>query len=101
MIERVVLVKLKGEFARPERRAQVVAHSVEALRGVPQVKGVSIGVPADDRSAKDWDLCIQVRFDRLEDVESYAVDPRHRAYVDDYLRPKIEVIKAWNFASSR
>ena len=33
----------------------------------------------------------------MEHVEQYIVDPAHRAYVDRYAMPRIEVRKAWNF----
>lgn len=97
MIERVVLIKLKQEFAAPDGRREVASYTREALSGVPGARQVSVGLPADERSEEDWDLCINVRFDSLADVEPYRDHPRHRAYVDEYLRPKLEVLKAWNF----
>jgi hypothetical protein len=33
----------------------------------------------------------------MDDVQQYIVDPAHRAYVDNYANPQIEVRKAWNF----
>ena len=39
----------------------------------------------------------RIKFDSMEDVKAYIVDPDHRTYVDDYATPKIEVRKAWNF----
>jgi hypothetical protein len=41
-----------------------------------------------------------VRFDSLDDVAPYVAHPQHRTYVDEYLRPKLELIKAWNFETS-
>ena len=38
-----------------------------------------------------------VRFNSMEDLEAYVVDPDHRIYVDDYMSERIEVRKAWNF----
>ena len=96
MIERVVLVKLKADYTDPERRREVALHSHEALAAVPGVREVAVGTPADPRAAESWDLAIRVRLDSLEDVATYAADPGHRAYVDNYLKPRMEVIKAWN-----
>ncbi len=97
MIERVVLFKLKDEYANDEARAEIAARSREILGALPGVQALSIGVPADAPSEKSWDLSIIVRFDSLEAIERYRVHPDHRAYVDEYMRPRMEVIKAWNF----
>jgi hypothetical protein len=97
MIDRIVFVKLKEVFANADERSDIVSYSREALSGVPGVLGVSVAVAADERAAADWDLCITVRFDTLDDVALYAGHPDHRAYVDEYLRPKVESLRAWNF----
>lgn len=97
MIHRIVLFKLKEAYANEAGRAAVVAKSREMLPGVPGVVEVVAGVPADERSRRDWDLCLQVRFASLEDVAPYLSHPDHRAYVDDFLADRLEVIKAWNF----
>ncbi len=96
-VTRVVMVKLNGEHQTEARRLEVARHSLEALGKVPGIEGVEVGVPADAGSAAAWDLEILVRFARVEDIEAYRVDPAHRAYVDDYLEPRMAVIKAWNF----
>jgi hypothetical protein len=56
-----------------------------------------VAVAADDKASDSWDLCITVRLSALKDVPSYGAHPAHRAYVDDYLRPRMETLKAWNF----
>jgi hypothetical protein len=33
----------------------------------------------------------------MEDIPPYAAHPEHRAYVDEFLRPKLESIAAYNF----
>jgi hypothetical protein len=33
----------------------------------------------------------------MDDVQRYIDDPDHRAYVDEYAAPRIQVRKAWNF----
>jgi hypothetical protein len=97
MIERIVLFKLKAEHTHDAARREVAAHSREVLASVPGVEEVRVGTPADDAAEKSWDLSVVVRFASLEAVEAYRVHPTHRAYVDDYMRPRMEVVKAWNF----
>lgn len=95
MIDRFVFVRLKKEHA--SEREAIAAHTAETLRALPGVIHVSVGTPADEHAAAAWDLSIVVRFGALADVEPYRVHPAHRRYVDEYLRPRMEVIKAWSF----
>ncbi len=97
MIERYVFIKLKDAHATPTGRAELVEETKAKLPGLPGVLGVTVGTPADEAAEKAWDMSIVVRFAKLEDVEAYRVDPVHRAYVDEFLRPRVETIKAWNF----
>ena len=97
MIERIVLIKLNDEFTAPEVRAEVVAHTRTVLPTVPGIGRVSVAGPADEKAAGSWDLSIIAHFEKLEDVAPYLSHPIHREYVDDYLRPKMACIKAWNF----
>ena len=97
MIERIVLIKLNDDVATPEGRAEVAAHTRTVLPTVPGIGRVSVAVPADERSAGSWDLSIIAHFAKLEDVAPYLAHPIHREYVDDYLKPKMACIKAWNF----
>jgi hypothetical protein len=99
MIERIVLFKLKGEHANDAERRRVAEHSREVLAAIPGVESVSVGVPADPSAEKSWDLSLVVRFASLDAVEPYRVHPAHRRYVDEYMRPRMEVVKAWNFES--
>lgn len=96
-IDRYVFLKLAAEYATPAAREQIAAYTRKALAELPGVQAVRVGVPADDAATASWDLSIVVTFARILDVEVYRVDPRHRAYVDEYLAPRIVVIKAWNF----
>ena len=95
MIERIVLVKL-SEAAVAESRA-VADHSRGVLRSLPGVLAVDVGRPADEPTAANWDLAMVLRFETLDDVEAYRIHPDHRAYVDEFLAPRMKVIKAWNF----
>jgi uncharacterized membrane protein YdbT with pleckstrin-like domain len=98
MIERYIFVKLKEEYATEDGRAEAARHTRAVISELPGVVAVRVGTPSDDRSAKAWDLSIAVRFQSAEDIEPYRVHPDHRAYVDEFLEPRMDVIKAWNFA---
>lgn len=97
MIERTVLVKLRESYAGEAERREIASHSREALSRVPGVTGVTVAVAADEKTSGSWDLVMTVRFAALENVSTYGAHPLHRTYVDDYLRPRMETIKAWNF----
>lgn len=97
MIERYIFVKLDDAHATDEGRAEVVERSRSVIAALPGVAAVVVGTPADDRSAKAWDISIAVRFASAEDIEPYRVHPDHRAFVDEFLKPRMAAIKAWNF----
>ncbi len=97
MIQRVILLKLKQPFSTDAGRKEVEQQTRTVLPSLPGVQSVTVGIPAEAKSLASWDVCITVNFDALEAVESYQVHPDHRAYVDSFLTPRLEVIKAWNF----
>jgi len=97
MIERIVLFKLKEEYCNDAARAAFAERTRTDLSALEGVRSVTVGTPADEASEASWDISIVVRFDSMEDVQRYIVDPAHRAYVDGYAMPRIEVRKAWNF----
>ncbi len=97
MIQRIVMFRLKEEHRNEEARAAFAERTRNDLDALSQTRGVTVGVPADEKTAASWDIVITVLFDSMEDVRAYIVDPAHRAYVDGYATPKIEVRKAWNF----
>jgi hypothetical protein len=95
MIDRIVLVKLTGKAAK--NRQTIADYSLAVLKRIPGVESVHIGQPADSASATEWDLALVLRFETLNAVGEYRHHPDHRAYVDNYLKPRMEAIKAWNF----
>ena len=97
MITRTVLVKLINEWPTPAGRAAVATHSAEALSAIPGVASAEALVPADDASLASWDVMFTVRFDSMAAVEPYRLHPLHTAFLNDYLNPKAEVKKAWNW----
>ncbi len=96
MIARYAFVRL-DERHRGAAALEVAEVAQASLASLPQVRGVQVGVPADDHSAKGWDLSIALTFDTLEALEDVRAHPDYRAYADGYLAPRTHVIKAWNF----
>ncbi|MEW6270729.1 MAG: Dabb family protein [Thermodesulfobacteriota bacterium] len=97
MIDRVVLVKLKKEYANPAARAEIARHALDALRPLPGVVSVTAGGPGDAASEASWDVNITIRFASFPDFERYRAHPDHRRFADEYLAPRSEVRKAWSF----
>ncbi|MGH7894605.1 MAG: Dabb family protein [Candidatus Binatia bacterium] len=98
MIDRIALLKLKAEHADAAGRAAITRRALEALRPIPGVLAVSAGEPADESSAKSWDVVITIRFASLADADAYREHPEHRRFVDEFVAPRCEVRKAWSFA---
>ena len=98
MIERIVLLKLADNHATPDGRLKVARELRERLPTVPGPKSVTVALAADERSVQSWGLSILACFDAINDVEPYLAHPAHRSIVDEYLRPRLACIKAWNFA---
>jgi hypothetical protein len=101
MIERYVFVRLKEEYSTEQGRADVVQRTLDDLRELPGVLGISVGTPADEHAGKGWDISIAVSFEHQDHVKPYLDHPAHRAYVDEFLKPRLKVIKYWNFDVSR
>jgi len=97
MIQRIVLLKLDEEHATDSGRALVAARSREVLTVLPGVVKVDVGIPADASSRESWDISLVLKFESADDLEPFRVHPDHRSYVDDFLKPKLALIKAWNF----
>lgn len=95
-VERYVFMKFHDEWSTPEGRAEVVAKTREVFAKIPQVVEFSAGSPADEVAEAAWDLSIRVRFASYDDYPGYQSDPIHRDYVDNYMKPKVVVAKAWN-----
>jgi len=95
MIQRIVLVKLNDKAVR--NRQVIADYSREVLARIPGLIDVHVGQAADSRSAAAWDLALVLHFESVNDLDSYRFHPDHRAYVDNYLKPRMAAIKAWNF----
>jgi stress responsive alpha/beta barrel protein len=97
MIERYVFFKLQDAYANPAARAEVAERTRQALGALAGVRGVTVGIPADAAAEAAWDVSVVVRFDTLAAADAYRVDPEHERFTVDYLRPRMAVVKAWNF----
>lgn len=95
VIERVVLIKLAPEYAG--QRADVAAATREVLGTAPGVLSLRIGMPADDRTGRECDLSLHLRFADMDAVERYREHEIHRKYVDVFLRPMLDRIRVYNF----
>lgn len=96
MIQRHVYLRLAHTHSGANSVSEVAQRS-RKLAEIPEVKRVQIGMPVDDVSCTAWELCLILDFDSMADIEAYIEHPLHRAYVDEYLKPRLQVIKAWNF----
>ena len=95
MIERYVFLKLKDEHV--QERHDLARRIAEVVTTVPGVVSVRTGTPAEAQSGTAWDVSVAISFAHIDHVEPYKVHPAHRSLVDTELRPKMEVLKAWNF----
>ncbi|HZR80329.1 MAG TPA: Dabb family protein [Candidatus Binatia bacterium] len=97
MVERIALIKLKPEHANAEERARIVERALGELAAIPGVASLTAGTPADAASEASWDVIVTARCASLADLESYRSHPAHRRFVDEFLVPRSDVRKAWNF----
>ncbi len=95
MIERTVLIRLKPEIR--SEASTVATHTQEVLGEAVGVRSVHTAVAADARTQQVWDVMLSLRFESLDAVERYRADPRHRKYLEVYLRPFTESIRAFNW----
>lgn len=95
MVERYVFVRLKEEHAH--ERERVMNEARRALAQIPAVSSFTVGAPADAHAEDAWDVCLRVCFRSIHDAEAYRVHPAHRRFVDEFLKPRLDVVKGWNF----
>jgi len=97
MVERYVFIKLNSEHATAAGRREVIDRTFADLRGVPGLVKLIVGEPADAAAERSWDVSLVAVFDDIADVEPYLAHPDHRRYMDEFLAPRMEILKAWNF----
>ena len=100
MIRRFVFFRFKEAYRGVDAKAEILERTHEVLQTVPGVLDYEVGTPADEKASAAWDLSISVGFETRESLAAYIADPEHRRYVDEFIKPRLEVIKAWNFHPS-
>ncbi len=97
VIERVVLIKLIADHADDATRAVVAQVTRETLPAAAGVRALRVATCADERTRREWDICIEVVLDDLDAVERYRTDAVHRKYADVFLAPLTARICVYNF----
>ena len=88
MIQRIVLMNIKEDAIE-----KVIEKSKQVLPSIPQVRALQVGTLEDD---SDFNLALIILFENREDVKTFSPHPVHRDYVDNFLKPKLKDIKAYN-----
>jgi hypothetical protein len=93
MIERIMLFKLHD----PGSREEVAQQTLAALQDLEQLEELTIGLPADAASERSWDLSIVLAVDNLALLHSVLEGPVFRAYLEQTMKDRYVVLKAWSF----
>jgi hypothetical protein len=93
MVERILLFKLLESSERDEV-AETLKRELAHLSGLTQV---SVGVPADEASAKSWDVSCVLRFESLRALDAALASEAFKACVHGTVQARSAVIKAWSF----
>lgn len=93
MVERIMLFKLND----PATRDEVAAMTDAALAKLPDIEELSVGVPADAASEKSWDLSIVIGVNNLSLLDSVLESRAFTTYLDDTMKGRYAVLKAWTF----
>lgn len=93
MVERIMLFKLVDANSRDE----VAALTLKSLAGLRLLEELSVGLPADDASAKSWDLSVVMGFATQEELGVALESPAFQSYLQREMAGRYEVLKAWSF----
>ncbi|MEA1986176.1 MAG: Dabb family protein [Candidatus Marinimicrobia bacterium] len=89
MIERIVLIKIKDE----SQVDNVIQKTKEVIAILPGVKSFKTGKVLNN---DNYNFGLSMTFDSMEDVEKFSPHPKHREFVDDFLKPLMSGIVAYN-----
>ena len=92
MVDRIYLFKLVDSATRDE----VAALLQRKLGQVSTLAELRVGVPADEASAKSWDVSCVLSFRDLTDHDAVLASSIFKTSMDS-LAPRAAVIKAWSF----
>lgn len=93
MVERIMLFKLND----PATRDEVAAMTDTALSKLPDIEELSVGVPADAASEKSWDLSVVIGVANLALLNTVLESRGFTTYLDDTMKDRYAVLKAWTF----
>lgn len=88
MIQRVVKLNIKNEEIEA-----VIKKSKQILPTIPQVKSLQVGII---ENSKKYNLALLLLFESYEEIKKFSPHPEHREYVDNFLKPRMEDIAAYN-----
>jgi hypothetical protein len=93
MVERIMLLKL----VEGRERTEVAFRALSALRDLPELIELSVGLPADDASEKSRDVSLIFRCSSYRALERVLASESCRSFVEGELASAAQVTKAWNF----
>lgn len=80
-----------------------IVHQSKLLASLPGVLSYDIGEPLPSkRSAVEdsYSFALSVKFDSKESMYAYVENEKHKAFVENILKPKLSKIVIYDFASS-
>ena len=96
MITHIVLFKLS------DPKPEIIAATCDLLLSmdgkVPQLRHLEVGVDLV-RSERSYDLALVTRFDSLDELKSYQVDPYHAGTILPHMRSVCSAIVAVDYES--
>jgi hypothetical protein len=94
VVERIILFKLHD----PATRDDVAAVTQATLSKLNDIEELSVGVPADDASLKSWDLSIVLGVANLALLNTTLESRAFTSYLEDTMKDRYAVMKAWTFS---
>ena len=88
MIQRVVLFNTESSI----NKKLVIKRTKEVLPPIPGVKSLQIGKITND----NYNFGLIILFEDRGALDNFSSHPDHRDYVDNFLKPKINDIVAYN-----
>ena len=86
MIKHIVLFQLRQDISAETRSAvmHTFKQAIEALpHSIPCIRQIHVGFNVNP--AEKWDVCLESTFDSMEDLDTYAQHPLHKAAAGDFV----------------
>jgi hypothetical protein len=96
MITHIVLFKLKDKSADSINAAQDKLLSMNGK--VDLLRHLEVGLDVI-HSARSYDIALYTKFDSLDDLQAYQVDPYHGGDVAPYMREASEAVAVVDYES--